>query len=317
MKDLPLFVFQSVSERDVDLLLLEELRSSKDFRTLLLERAKVSNPEAQSLEEAWHSISTADGESDLVLIVRSIGGERTAVLIEDKIGAGAQPSQSERYRVRGSDGVASGHWDRFLTCIVAPQLYLDTSEEAQLYDCQLSYETVGERLLDDSKLNRERAEHKALMLTAAIKQQRRGYSLQEDERVTKFWQGYWEIASREYADIEPPRPGKRGGNSRWVNFPPRGPRRDLIHKLGDGVVDLSLRGAAGFADDLRRRYARLLAQESMTVEVTGKSASFRIETGVANFKGNPEAFEAEIRAGLEAVRRLQALSPQLENPIGT
>ena len=58
------------------------------------------------------------------------------------------------------------------------------------------------------------------MLTAAIEQQRRGRSLQEDARVTNFWNAYWQIAQQDYLDVEAPPPGKRGIRSGWINFPP-------------------------------------------------------------------------------------------------
>jgi hypothetical protein len=59
--------------------------------------------------ETHLSLFNKDGESHLVIIYRVKNSEeRVAFLIEDKIDAGFQPAQAQRYRVRGDDGISKG-----------------------------------------------------------------------------------------------------------------------------------------------------------------------------------------------------------------
>src|SRR2546427_7288272 len=124
MTDRPDRYFDSVQEAYIDLLLLEEFWSSSAFRAWWLAQVDFPDPARHDLLDARHSVSDADGESDLVLEVADRSGTRWAVLIEDKVDAAAQPDQASRYRIRGERGVEGGRWDQFVTCIVARQSYL-------------------------------------------------------------------------------------------------------------------------------------------------------------------------------------------------
>ena len=80
-----------VSERDIDLLLLEELNVNRDFALWMYSLVTGDDPETVELEGAWHSISNAQlGESDLVAIY----DDGLAILIENKINASPQPDES-------------------------------------------------------------------------------------------------------------------------------------------------------------------------------------------------------------------------------
>jgi hypothetical protein len=85
-----------ISEKDFDLLIIEEFLSSKDFQNIFLNPIGIQDIELLSLN---HSLSTIDGESDIVItfkhIVKIIG-----LFIEDKIDAIAIPFQYQRYEER-------------------------------------------------------------------------------------------------------------------------------------------------------------------------------------------------------------------------
>ena len=90
-----------VQERDINLLLLEEMHSSPDFVHWFGQHVGLQSP---VFNGAWCSVSNADGESDLLLRVL-VGSERVGVLIEDKIAAGEQLDQDKRYHMRGNQEV--------------------------------------------------------------------------------------------------------------------------------------------------------------------------------------------------------------------
>lgn len=114
MRDLRFIV--CVTERDIDLLILEELAVNEDFCRWLVRRLP-GEPNYQNTLGAWHSVcDTTLGESDIVYAFVAATGKRIAVLIENKIGAPPQPEQAERYKQRGSKGIDRGDWDDCVTC---------------------------------------------------------------------------------------------------------------------------------------------------------------------------------------------------------
>lgn len=91
----------SVTERDIDLLLLEELNVSEVFCRWFYNRV-TGRRDTPRCEGAWHSVSDAQlGESDLIAIYDN----GVVVMLENKIDAAAQPEQGARYRRRGEKGV--------------------------------------------------------------------------------------------------------------------------------------------------------------------------------------------------------------------
>jgi hypothetical protein len=124
----------SIAERDIDLLIMEELSVSTEFREWFSSRV-YGEPIYQSEIGVWHSVSDAQlGESDLVFLFEALDESRIAILIENKIDAQPQPEQGRRYRLRGNKGLKEGHWDQFKTCVVAPSKYLISSKHSESYD---------------------------------------------------------------------------------------------------------------------------------------------------------------------------------------
>ena len=104
---------RSIQEFRIDFFLEEEFTVDPDFvRAFLL--ACGSPLALRSLEHVAHSVSDKHGEVDLVvsLTAEETDGDttRAVLLIEDKISAGFQPRQPERYRERGVEGVQKGWW---------------------------------------------------------------------------------------------------------------------------------------------------------------------------------------------------------------
>ena len=80
----------SVAERDIDLLLMEEFSINDEFVAWFC--ARLGLPDAKP-RGAWHSVSDADGETDLLLLV-VVGGSRIGIMIENKISAPEQDKQA-------------------------------------------------------------------------------------------------------------------------------------------------------------------------------------------------------------------------------
>jgi hypothetical protein len=138
LKTLTEFRVNYVSEKDIDLLIIEEFAANKGFASLFLEHLNISDYQVESLEHSVTDIS--NGESDIRIILIS-NGTKTALLIENKISAMAMPQQASRYEMRGQKGVSEGLYDAYFVFLVAPQKYYDNNDEAKKYPYYVSYES--------------------------------------------------------------------------------------------------------------------------------------------------------------------------------
>ena len=121
----------SFSERDLDLIQLEELHADSGYSGWFAARIELEGYEFVS---ARHSVSAtgndANGETDILAFFQG-NGSKVAVLIEDKISAAFTHRQAERYIERGDDLVRNGEANEFRTVLVAPCQYLASVPQAQ------------------------------------------------------------------------------------------------------------------------------------------------------------------------------------------
>jgi hypothetical protein len=300
---------EAVTERDIDLVLLEEMNVSESFCRWL---AKMASIQVHSLEsyDAWHSVCHATlGESDLVMIVRT-SGKAHALLIENKIDAPAMPEQGARYRERGMLGNQDGNWDSSVTCMIAPQSYLDRSSDAKVYDLHISYEAIA-KWLENNCDNQSRGEWKSYLIWEAVEQNRRGSVTVPDENATAFCHGYWQMVTERFPDLKVGANGVRSASSDWIHFYPDWLPKGcmLIHQLKRGFVDLQIAGTAKRVDQLRHRASDM----DVKVVKAGKSVAFRVQVpGIDIF----EPFERQAEQamiGLHAAFRMQAIAHKLES----
>ena len=117
---------ETITERDVDLLLMEEFHINDDFVVWFCGQIAL---DGVSFAGAWHSVSDTDGETDLLLrVIRS--GKRVGVLIENKVSAPEQDLQAERYHLRGIRSREDGKLDEYVTVMCAP-IVLDSLLKGQ------------------------------------------------------------------------------------------------------------------------------------------------------------------------------------------
>lgn len=288
----------SVTERDIDLLLLEELNVSNEFSRWFYVTVTQDKNSSPSVDGAWHSVTDPVlGESDLVVTYKN----GTAILIENKIDAIAQPEQGERYRARGELGIKDGVWSKFVTCMVAPKLYLQKEQDSHAYDTNLSYEEISNWFSSRGDVNK-RSAHKSYLINEAIEQNRRGYTVNPDDRVTDFWSKYWALSSQRYPDLEMKKPGVKPANSDWPDFHPAvlGKNLTIVHKLERGDVDLQISGAAEKIEGLKQ----LLTDIDVEITTAGKSAAIRLKVESIDRFTPFESQENIVIDGLNAARKL-------------
>lgn len=298
----------SIAERDIDLLVMEELSVSTEFREWFSSRV-FGEPIYQSEIGAWHSVSDARlGESDLVFLFEAFDGPRIAVLIENKIDAPPQPKQGERYRLRGDKGLKEGYWDKFKTCVIAPSKYLTSSKHSESYDVEISYEEIL-AYFQSRRPRDERFSYKARILLEGIEQNRRGYQPEHHEEMTKFVADYFAFASEEYAHLGMQEAKPRPAGSTWEMFSPKSLPKDvdLVHQLTAGLVKVFFNGQAESFDALQEKYGSKLP-DNASIDIAGKSVAISMEVP----KINPLSISfseqlEEIRSALQSLSLVEKL----------
>jgi hypothetical protein len=235
----------TVTERDIDLLLMEEFHISDDFVAWFCSEIGLIGV---SPAGAWHSLSDTDGESDLLLRVLK-DGRRIGVLIENKVSAPEQDHQAERYHLRGIKSREQGKLDDYVTVMCAPQRYLNALDSKSMYQHRFAYERIASWF---SKRKGLRAAWRHHIMLEAIDQGRRGYTMAVNAANTEFHRAYWEYLRKAHPLIQMARPKNRGSKSTWIILKgldfPKGV--NMHHKIDQQVMEI------GFP---RRRIEEVLA----------------------------------------------------------
>lgn len=259
-------IMEAVAERDIDLLILEELTVSREFAQWFYQENHLVPP-TQGKAKAFHSVTDVEfGESDIVVLYDN----GHAILIENKIGAIAQKDQAKRYQQRGEKGLAFKFWHSFSTCIIAPENYLESTADVRGYQAKVSYERIRDWF---DRHDSERFQFKKNLMQEAIEQNRRGYTTIPDARVTSFWRDYWEFASQNHPKLRMDQPGSKPANSSFIYFYPEALPRNfqLIHKVNSGFVDLQIANMSHMVEIL----IELFSDIDIEITKAGKSIAFR------------------------------------------
>lgn len=307
-------MLESVTERDIDLLLVEELRCSESFRRWFLAEAMGRGQwRKPSVLQVRHSVSGDGkhaGETDIEVSLTT-NGVKVVLLIEDKIDAPFQRDQAERYRLRAAELVEQGRCAQARTVLVAPARYIGFGPTG--FDVDVSYEDVMSYFKRQAQGKSERAlrsGHRADVLKQAIEQQRRGTPLKPHAALTMFWSDYYALARTKAPLLKMERPGKKPLNSTWVSFNRSIPRVvglplcELWHKWPYGRVDLQFSGLSARSDAVTQIIDPLMGP-GMIPRKAGKSLALSIAVpeldGTAEF---PPQREAALQ-GLSAALRLR------------
>lgn len=264
---------KGVSERDIDLLLLEEFQSSQSFRDWFVAQTFGPDVSLGKFIGAERSATHSIGESDLE--VRFLGKEnlRTRLMIENKINASLQPMQAERYLEKGQVYVKQGKCSAFHTIIVAPSSYFGKSNSNKGFGHRITYEQIKDWFQQEEGLG-ERRHYKLTLLKSAIDKGMLGYQPEEDASITSFWRAYWHLANGLAPELEMREPQGKPSGSGFVHFrpTPRPPGVDIVHKMNHGFVDLHLRGMGKHVNYVREALKPFLEEEMGVASASGSAA---------------------------------------------
>lgn len=242
------FFGAGITERDMDLLFLEEFASSKEFARLFLSKIGIDEFEILRVEHSLHNVGegvnvreagsdTSRGESDMSVIYKTAGTTR-ALLIEDKVNACAQPNQRVRYDNRGNLSVANHLYEAFDVFMIAPTEYLG-SPAASDYENTVSYEEV---LKYFEAQNNSRSSFKAAMLRKAISKGHSNYIPIPSEKVMSFYDSYIDYVKKFYPSyiIATSKGEEHGSKSSWIVYETNTKNVCIKHKTR-GSIDLLIK----------------------------------------------------------------------------
>ncbi|MFG0245605.1 MAG: PD-(D/E)XK nuclease family protein [Phycisphaerales bacterium JB052] len=305
-------VLDSVLERDIDLLLVEELNVSSEFAHWFIAKCTQPKIQVEKVHRVLRSVSSKHGETDILISFETSKSTASVLLVENKISAPPQPEQAERYRQRGEHGLERHGWDEYHTCIIAPSKYLTNARNTTGYLTQVSYEEIRDWFATNSG-ETQRGRYRASIIDEAINQNRRGYTPQIDEQVSRFWNQYWRLAASEFPELNLKEPNSRPAGSLWMQFPdaqlPEGCR--LQHKADRGVVHLELRGRAADMDHFAEAKHTAIPDD-IEIVLASKSLALSINVPPINHAEDFESQIKSVRDSLEAAARLVAYANSAE-----
>ena len=287
-----------VNERDMDMLLAEEFSVSPDFAAWFLGQTKFSSTGAH-VTAVYVSKADSTGESDLEIVYEKAGGERIAVLIEDKIDAVLQPEQEARYRQRADAEKARGEFSDYEVILCSPQKYYDAhQDEVSTFDAFVSYEAITGFL---KSLSDPRSAYKASLVSTAIEKSTGGWVRVDDPETNEFWRAAYKIANDEFPELEMREPRYTKGSS-WICFRPKDMpatmRLELKCHLGNADLTFYNTAFPSFLEKLPPLDA------GMSPHQAGKSSVIRIKVEPFEVSAPDEAALAKVRGAFESSRRL-------------
>jgi len=317
-------ILSNTTERDMDLLFVEELRCSDDFVDWFINSISEDIPSLKVIrireKEVFHSVSSTGksyGESDIVLIQKchtNNGDKIIKIHIEDKIDAQFQEDQPQRYQLRIQEEVEKGECDEAYCILIAPNEYLESKTDSNLFDSTISYEGVIEFL--DSRKNKvsdelaTRLSHKIDLLNQSIYKYRRGYCLEVNEEVTNFWNNYYLVTKEKYSNLKMRNPGNKPIGSTFVHFVDAInstlplPKCAIQHKLGHARVDLEFSSWTKHWDAIEYEMSNLL-EDDMELRKAAKSMAVSISVPMINVLLPLEEQKDAVLAGLNSACCLQ------------
>lgn len=290
-----------VCERDVDLLLMEELHSSADFRSWFVEVAlgRIGHDEFVGVRR---SVTHSSGESDLEVAFRTSEGKTLMLLIENKVDAEFQKKQEKRYDERGKDYKALGKCDAYHTIITAPSNYMN-NPKTDVFGGKVTFEQIRDWFSQQGQLG-ERSFYKTELLRCAVDKQS---GAEKDPTTTKFWRDYWEFLNGIDPELSMDYPSSKRANATFVNFKPSEVPREkgykLMHKFNHGRVDLQIAGLGKRLETVRELIDEHL-DDGMTIVKSSASASVAIEVPRLKASVRFEEQTEKLSECLAAVRRM-------------
>ena len=305
--------FNTVHERDMDILFLESLVSDPDFMKLVLSKTDYAGKEFCVLSAALSETENNLGETDIGVVLQ-VEDLRVGLLIEDKVDAIAMPDQHLRYLKRGEVGIQKGKYDVFEVFLFCPDKYYANNSEAKKYENIISYETFKDYFdCKNDLLSRVRSQQ----LSQAIERAKKPHEVTVIEAANLFFTKYKAYQKEHYPELNLRTSEK--SNGWWPHYATRLGDVYIYHKRPEGFVDLTFPNTAEKIDVLHNIAFWLRSHDVPNVIAvkTGKAAALRIEVPKMPVTGVFEEMEEmDIRKCFDAIQVLTDFANLVEDAHG-
>lgn len=259
---------ESIRERDIDLLLLEELTSDYTFCEWFIKELNL--PNLTSINGAWRSITAFGlGETDILFSYNS-NNSKIYVLIENKLDTSFQNEQFNRYIKRAEEYITNKECDQSFTILIAPKLYCENQNQFENY---LTYESIAQRF---ELIGSKRSIFKRDLIQIATEKLRRGYQPINSTTVQNFWLKYWQFKEEKYPNFIMKKPDIVPHNSDWPMLYDNNLKGiTFYHKLAQGNSDATFKG---FSEEIEYKLKEKLPDWAI-FQKHSKSFSIRLFSG--------------------------------------
>ncbi|MGV0956757.1 PD-(D/E)XK nuclease family protein [Empedobacter falsenii] len=259
---------ESIRERDIDLLLLEELTSDYTFCEWFIKELNL--PNLTSINGAWRSITAFGlGETDILFSYNS-NNSKIYVLIENKLDTSFQNEQFNRYIKRAEEYITNKECDQSFTILIAPKLYCENQNQFENY---LTYESIAQRF---ELIGSKRSIFKRDLIQIATEKLRRGYQPINSTTVQNFWLKYWQFKEEKYPNFIMKKPDIVPHNSDWPMLYDNNLKGiTFYHKLAQGNSDATFKG---FSEEIEYKLKEKLPDWAI-FQKHSKSFSIRLLSG--------------------------------------
>lgn len=294
---------EEIRERDIDLLLLEEIIVNENFRKFIINNLNLSK--IGSFIGAYHSLTQERGESDLVVSYTGRDKSGFLILIENKIDASFTKRQAERYRERGQIYKREKDCSDFVTVLFAPQSYIRLDHG---FDYSISYETIK----DWFELQKDkRSLYKAMMLDCAIERKRRGYQRIKNDNVTSFTHKFYKLSQSMYPELRfrtPPQNVPKGAGFRYCDpVELKENNIEIVHKFFANkpfnAVDLQIKGKAQSFEEFSLKYKEKL-EDGMEIVKVHNSLAVRFTLKRLETTGSFEKQKDDLILSIQYAKKL-------------
>ena len=257
-------------------------------------------PLDSQLVHGQHSVSNSLGQSDLEVAFRDSNDQVWRVLIENKIYAGYQREQAERYARRGGLCKKQRRCCNFVTVLTAPAKYIGTAQNG--FDSNITYESIRGWFEESKSLGLQQS-CKVGLLNAAIR--KKEDVKEKSKRITEFWLKYHELVQKIAPELCMPTPVPRSGGFLYFD-PPATCGISFIHKVSLGYIDLQFAKMGKQVQKLKEIFEPHLRPDKMKIVRAHKAAVIRTVVDDLIMEDNFEEQEGRIKnCILEAKTLLQ------------
>ena len=269
-------IVNKIFERDIDLLLVEELRCDKEFLRIFLKKAHW--PVNYIAVETYHSVYMANGEVDVEAVLTYRGGTKRVLLIEDKIDAVTQENQSGRYKENADEFLIDTNITQKALFLVAPEKYIQIHEKDKNIK-DFKYRITYEELIAFFKKTPidTRSQYKAELLEFAIGKQKRQNDKVEIPEITEFFKQLFEHTKKFPGLRLVGKIDKKSKNDEyWVSWYTKFKNVEIYWKADHGYIDIQVGKCPGREAEFQEKFGKKLFP-NMEIKQASNSVVFRIQ----------------------------------------